>query len=147
MNNNSLLWISTITSILIIYEQYSKKIILKETDIYTILFFDTIIISVFLLSFILYKKNINELIKNFKSVNNSTNIIYLIGLVFVCFNVVINIQLLNDYDMNKVSLFSTITRIFFTMVVSVCFLKEDLTNKQILGYFIILAGFLLVYNK
>ena len=147
MNNNSLLWISTITSILIIYEQYSKKIILKETDIYTILFFDTIIISLFLLSFILYKKNINELIKNFKSVNNSSNIIYLTGLVFVCINIVININLLNDYDMNKVSLFSTITRIFFTMVVSVCFLKEDLTNKQILGYFIILAGFLLVYNK
>ena len=147
MNNNSLLWISTITSILIIYEQYSKKRILKETDIYTILFFDTIIISVILLSFIMYKKNVNELVNNYKIVSNSTNIIYLIGLVFICINVITNTQLLNDYDMNEVILYSTITRIFFTMVVSVCFLKEDLTNKQILGYFIILAGFLLVYNK
>ena len=83
----------------------------------------------------------------YKSINNSTNIIYIIGLVFICINVVTNTQLLKDYDMNKVILYSTITRIFFTMIISVCFLKEDLTNKQKLGYFIIIIGFLLVHNK
>jgi uncharacterized membrane protein len=147
MDNNNLLLISTITSIFIIFEQYSKKKILKETDLYTILFFDTVIISIILLSFVLYKKNINELVNNYKSINNSTNIIYIIGLVFICINVVTNTQLLKDYDMNKVILYSTITRIFFTMIISVCFLKEDLTNKQKLGYFIIIIGFLLVHNK
>ena len=67
--NQKLISITIFFSLLVVFEQYSKKIILKNSDIYTVLFIDSIVYFLLIIPFILYNKNINSILDDINNID------------------------------------------------------------------------------
>jgi len=145
--NQKLISITIFFSLLVVFEQYSKKIILKNSDIYTVLFIDSIVYFLLIIPFILYNKNINSILDDINNIDYNTHLLNLLGILFITLNVISNTYLIKNYDMKSVGLYDTISQIIFTIIFSIFLLKEDYNSDELLGYLIILFGFFIVYKK
>ena len=145
--NQKLILITIFFCLLVVFEQYSKTIILKNSDIYTVLFIDSIVYFLLIIPFILYNKNINSILDDINNIDYNTHLLNLLGILFITLNVISDTYLIKNYDMKSVGLYDTISKIFFTIIFSIFLLKEDYNADELLGYLIILFGFFIVYKK
>lgn len=146
-NNFILILILFITNILGVFEQYSKKTVLKKTDITSVLFMETVLIFTIILSYILYDKNISDIYKSIKEIDNYTYTLTILGIIFLAFNVYCNTYLLKNYDLNVVSVYGRVFGLLINILVSYFILEEDISMRQLIGYTIIIVGFFISYKN
>tara|TARA_S200000501_G_C20540293_1_gene619747 strand:- start:44 stop:493 length:450 start_codon:yes stop_codon:yes gene_type:complete len=146
-NNSILIFILIVTNLLGAFEQYAKKTALKKSDILTVLFMETVLISTILLLYILNNKSISDIYKSIRKIDNNTYIVTILGIIFLSINVYCYAYLLKSNDLNIVSVYGRVFGLFINVLVSYFILKENITIQQLVGYFIIMIGFYISYKN
>jgi drug/metabolite transporter (DMT)-like permease len=146
-DNFMLILILIVTNIFGAFEQYAKKIVLRKTDITSVLFMETILISTIILSYILYTKSTNDIYKSIREIDDYTYTISILGIIVLAFNVYCHAYLLKRYNLNVVSVYGRVFGLFINILISYFILKENITRQQCIGYLIIIIGFYISYKN